>query len=114
MDLSSLKFDRCGLEGSESSLFWDTLGFFEKVQTVFGELLWSHLYENVASMDKKEEDQISAALGLTPTYLCGSQISHARRPRLFWHTWELVEEWKDKSSTVDGRVHVPLVADPLA
>lgn len=52
-----------------------------------------HLFtESVASMDVEDRAAMSRDLGLLPNRVDAAGISLARRPRLYWCTWEIVAE----------------------
>ena len=60
MDLSSVKFNRLNLEGSESGLFREILRVLELLRQVFGRKFRIFFFvENVASMDKSAPWELS-------------------------------------------------------
>lgn len=46
------------------------------------------LVENVASLDVKDCQAMSSAYGTTPWKIDAGGVSLARRPRLYWRSWE--------------------------
>ena len=65
--------------------------------------------ENVASMDKADEQVMSASFGTRPWFIDAAGISLAHRPRLYWLDWELLEApGAQFSSTPKGRKFVVL------
>ena len=50
------------------------------------------LMESVQSMDEQDRQVMSDSIELIPWAICASGVSLARRPRLYWITWELQEE----------------------
>lgn len=47
------------------------------------------LMENVASMDKTDQDVMSLSFGAEPWYIDAAGVSLAHRPRLYWVDWEI-------------------------
>lgn len=85
MDLSSVKFNRLNLEGSESGLFREILRVLELLRQVFGRKFRIFFFvENVASMDKSACNEISVALGVKPYRLQCAQAVPISRPRYCW------------------------------
>jgi DNA (cytosine-5)-methyltransferase 3A len=70
--------DRSGLQGKDSSLFWEAIRIHKEVNP-----RW-FIYENVASMKDSERDVITQALGVEPIMLDASLISAQVRKRYFW------------------------------
>jgi DNA (cytosine-5)-methyltransferase 3A len=77
-DLSIAKKDRKGLKGKRSELFWEFVRILEKIKPKY------FVLENVASMNKENEDIISKALGVKPIMIDATLVSAQRRKRLFW------------------------------
>ena len=85
VDLSSMKFGRKNLKGSESSLFFEILRILRSLRQVFGEeVKVSFFIENVASMDKTALEEISQHLGTKPFRVQCSDVVPISRPRLCW------------------------------
>ena len=85
VDLSSVKFGRKNLKGSESSLFFEITRILRILRQVFGrEVKVSFFVENVASMDKEAMDEISQHLGVVPYRVQCSEAVPISRPRLCW------------------------------
>lgn len=78
VDLSIAKQDRKGLEGNQSSLFWEYVRILRLVRPRF------FILENVASMPKKDRDIITTEMGVDPVLLDASLVSAQSRRRLFW------------------------------
>lgn len=77
-DLSVAKKYRKGLDGDESSLFWEYVRIKQLLQPKW------FLLENVASMNKKDRDIITANIGVEPILFDASLVSAQRRQRYFW------------------------------
>lgn len=77
-DLSIAKKGRLGLEGSQSSLFWEYVRILRELQP-----RW-FILENVASMPKKDRDVITRELGVEPIRIDAALVSAQSRKRLFW------------------------------
>lgn len=92
-DVSKLNVDRKGSQrGVRSSLYKEVPRVKELVEKHFP---WAqvHLFlESVASMDVEDRAAMSQDLGLLPRRVDSSGVSLARRPRLYWFTWELCDE----------------------
>ena len=85
VDLSSVKFGRKNLEGSQSSLVHEVLRVIKLVRAVFGQRIKiSFFVENVASMDQSARDQISRMFGVRPYKVQCSQAVPLSRPRFCW------------------------------
>ena len=88
-DLSSLLYDRQGLEGSRSKLFFEVPRIIELLRSFF---LAVHFFvENVFSMTDESRATFSAVLGLKPYLVDAVNFTYCRRPRLFWCSWKLSE-----------------------
>lgn len=77
-DLSISKKNRCGLQGERSSLFWEYVRILQESKPK------CFIFENVASMPKKDKRIISNALGIEPIVIDAEIISAQKRKRLFW------------------------------
>lgn len=77
-DLSIAKKDRKGLAGERSGLFWEYVRILNEVKPRF------FILENVASMPKSAQEEISKALGVQPIMINASLLSAQNRKRLFW------------------------------
>ena len=92
VDLSSVKFGRRNLEGSESGLFYEMLRVIREVRKVFG---WRFpvrfIAENVASMDASAEREISRELNAKPFRVDSADCVPIHRPRFCWHNLDVVE-----------------------
>jgi DNA (cytosine-5)-methyltransferase 3A len=77
-DLSIAKKERQGLEGSQSSLFWEYVRIKKECNPKW------FVLENVASMAKKDRDIITKEMGVEPVLFNASLVSAQCRKRLFW------------------------------
>ena len=85
VDLSSVKFGRKNLEGSESRLFFEILRVIRLIRRVFGvKFQLKFFVENVASMDRKAAEEVSSALGVVPYRVQCSDVVPISRPRFCW------------------------------
>lgn len=69
---------RLGLQGEKSSLFYEYLRLLKEVKPKY------FLLENVASMDKEDQDKISEYLGVQPIRINSDKFSAQLRDRLYW------------------------------
>lgn len=77
-DLSVANQYKEGLNGESSGLFWTLNKLIKDLKPKY------FIVENVSSMHAFERDIVSAELGYAPLLTEASNISHARRARLFW------------------------------
>lgn len=77
-DLSIAKKDRKGLEGNQSSLFWEYARIKKECNPQW------FILENVASMPKADRDIITREMGVEPVMFNASLVSAQSRKRLFW------------------------------
>ena len=102
-DVSKLNADRRGSQrGTRSSLYKEIPRIRALVAQNFP---WAqtHLFvESVASMDDCDRAAMSEDLGLLPCKVDSGGISLARRPRLYWFTWDIAPE---AGCTVETPVH---------
>ena len=90
--VSGLNASRKGaLRDARSSLFAEVSMIRTLVRTAFPWAQVQSLMESVASMDDADESVMSKDFGTTPWLIDASEVSLARRPRLYWVEWELVE-----------------------
>ena len=68
---------RLGLQGEKSSLFYEYLRLLKEVKPKY------FLLENVASMDKEDQDKISEYLGVEPVRINSDKFSAQLRDRLY-------------------------------
>ena len=95
VDLSSAKANRSGLQGAESSLFYEVPRVRKLVEKRFSHrvtIRW--VVENVTSMDRESCEEISYELSVRPYALDCSDAVPMRRPRLCW-TSETLERSMD-------------------
>ena len=93
-DLSSLnKVARAGLGGSRSGLYLEVLRVVRDGQAHcagFADVLL--LGENVASADANELATVTKDFGVRAVEVDGGDLTHCRRPRVFWPDWDFDEE----------------------
>ena len=77
-DLSIAKKGRRGLDGDQSSLFWEYVRIKKECEPTW------FILENVASMPKKDKDIITREMGVEPVMFNASLVSAQSRKRLFW------------------------------
>lgn len=76
-DFSQANRVRLGLQGEKSSLFYSFLSALEIVKPKY------FFFENV-KMSKEDEQEITTALGVSPTRVNASAVSGVLRDRLYW------------------------------
>ena len=85
VDLSSAKAGRKGLQGDQSSLFYEVVRILKMLTRHCVPLITvKYVTENVASMPKEDLTEISEELGETPYHLNCSDAVAMNRPRLCW------------------------------
>lgn len=92
-DLSNYKYDRGevkGLEGAKSNLFYHFVRALKECKPKW------FLLENVASMEQKWADVISAELGVEPIMINSSLLCAAERKRLYWTNIPGISQPADK------------------
>ncbi len=77
-DLSAANYNRKGLAGKKSGLFYEYLRILKEVQPKY----W--ILENVNSMAAEARDEISKELGVEPIKINAGLVSAQSRNRLFW------------------------------
>ena len=116
-DVSKLNVDRRGSQkGARSSLYKEIPRIFQLVQKHFP---WAQIHrfvESVASMDSCDRAAMSEDLGLLPVQVDSAGLSLARRPRLYWMSWEFLPEEGAEVTKVTGEgwervTHLQLTAD---
>ena len=96
-DLSNYKMGTTGaegLEGSKSNLFYHFVRALRECKPKY------FLLENVASMEQKWADIISAELGVQPIMINSALVCAAERKRLYWTNIPVKELPKDKGITL--------------
>ena len=92
-DVSKLNADRAGSQKSlRSSLYKEVPRVEALCKQHFPRAQVHTLVESVASMDEVDRAAMTRDLGVTPMRVDAAGVSLARRPRLFWCSWGLVEE----------------------
>ena len=91
--VSKLNFDRRGaLRDHRSSLFQEVPKVVDMFKRKF---IWTQvqlLMESVASMGDEDRTVMSQGVQLQPYKIDSLGLTLCRRPRLYWVTWELVED----------------------
>ena len=116
VDLSKVKFNRRNLQGEQSGLFYEILRILKIVRRVYGfDFCIKYFLENVASMDREAERQISVALGAKPYRVDSADFVPLHRPRFCWSnvpredipgiTLEEKEHWTEISMTHEYPLH---------
>lgn len=78
-DLSSAKGrNRQGLAGARSSLFYEYIRILKEVKPKY------FILENVASMSKEAQEEITKIIGVKPIMIDAGLLSAQTRKRLFW------------------------------
>eukprot|EP00438_Fugacium_kawagutii_P024506 Skav231357 [mRNA] locus=scaffold1586:219038:222619:+ [translate_table: standard] len=99
------------LRDARSSLYWHVRRIRELFQKHFPWAQVRVLMESVASMDSHDEKIMSDDYGSPPVYIDSSDVSIARRPRLYWFDWELLPKEDVAVSILEsGRTKVTLSA----
>lgn len=92
-DLSNYKYDRGdvkGLDGEKSNLFYYYVNALRVIKPRY------FLLENVASMEEKWKDIISAELGVEPIMINSDLVSAQLRKRYYWTNIPNIKQPKDK------------------
>lgn len=77
-DLSIAKKNREGLAGKRSGLFYEYVRLLKEIKPKY------FILENVASMPKQAQEEISKELGVQPVMINAALVSAQNRKRLFW------------------------------
>ena len=77
-DLSIAKKNREGLAGKRSGLFYEYVRLLKEIKPKY------FVLENVASMPKEAQEEISKELGVQPVMINAALVSAQNRKRLFW------------------------------
>eukprot|EP00435_Cladocopium_sp_Y103_P046052 s66_g13.t1 len=91
--VSQLNVDRKGSQKDARSVLYKEIPRIERL--LRRKFPWAQVHtfvESVASMDAKDRAAMSADLNLLPNKVDAVGVSLARRPRLYWCTWELITE----------------------
>lgn len=134
VDLSSVKHNRKNLSGAQSSLFFEILRILRLIRQVYGfDFTIKFFLENVASMDREAERQISVAVGTKPFRVDSADFVPLHRPRFCWsnvkreeipgvvltdtdlwvevsmpHSYPKVEQWIEEGWSQDVELAVPI------
>eukprot|EP00435_Cladocopium_sp_Y103_P044210 s1097_g12.t1 len=91
--VSGLNFDRKGSQRDLRSCLYKEI---PRIHQLVAEMFpWAQVHrfiESVDSMDAADRTAMSKDLGLTPFRVDSAGVSLARRPRLYWLSWELTPE----------------------
>ena len=91
--VSGLNSDRKGaLRDSRSSLFFHVPRIENLCKQAFKWAQVHRLAENVASMDRADCQTMNDSYDGQPWFIDSAGVSLAHRPRLYWFTWEIMEE----------------------
>ena len=82
----ALKFDRKGLEGDKSSLFYVGCDMLDHVKKVNPKVKF--LFENV-KMDKTAESELNQYLGVKGVHINSINFSFQSRQRIYWCNWKI-------------------------
>lgn len=77
-DLTSMRMNREGLEGSKSGLFYDAVRIMAEVKPKY------FLMENVGSMSEKDKREISQILNVNGIAINSNLVSAQNRNRIYW------------------------------
>lgn len=89
-DLSSVRFGRKNLEGDASGLFWELVRCLKVIRQVYGyDFKVLYFAENVASMDREAEQEVSETLGVKPFRVDSVDSVPIHRPRFCWSNVQL-------------------------
>eukprot|EP00435_Cladocopium_sp_Y103_P016211 s3739_g4.t1 len=89
--VSGLNAARKGaLKDARSSLFSHVARIRDLLKRAFPWAQVRSLMESVASMDKADQDVMTASFGVEPWHIDAHGVSLAHRPRLYWIEWELL------------------------
>ena len=105
VDLSRVRAFRKNLEGPGSGLFWEMVRIFKEIRQVYGfRFEVRFVAENVSSMDREAEQEISRALGCKPWLFDSADSVPIHRPRFCWTNtpWDDLEDvtWEEKENWV--------------
>ena len=110
-DLSSVKANAAGLDGRNSSLFFEIPRIRDLIKnTVPKHVKVKHAVENVASMPKEECERISNVLETWPYHFDPVQAVPMHRPRLCW-TSERIETALTDIQCYQGRYWTEVTAE---
>ena len=90
-DVAGLNATRVGVSGSRSRLVVHMTRVRDAAKKVFVSALAALCTENVASMDKTDQDYYDQLHKRVPINICPSSFTWFRRPRLYWIDWKLIK-----------------------
>lgn len=96
-----------GLKGERSILFWEYLRLLRDVDPKY------FIFENVASMKKKDRDVITKELGVIPIMIDAALVSAQQRKRLFWTNINVDELPEDKNIVLQNILEGDALTDRL-
>eukprot|EP00973_Karenia_brevis_P054478 7570449-Karenia_brevis.AAC.1 len=92
-DLSGLNAMRRGLSGNRSKLFFEVVRIWQLVKRLYPKVSVTLMVENVDSMSAESQQSISGLLECQPVFVDASDVTDARRPRLYWINSDLQWKW---------------------
>lgn len=106
VDLSSVKFGRRNLRGSESGLLFEVIRILKLLRKVFGfDFDIKYFAENVASMDVEAEQEISNIFGRKPFRVDSADVVPIHRPRFCWTNVGVLHipgvRWEEKTRWIE-------------
>eukprot|EP00435_Cladocopium_sp_Y103_P010521 s2009_g2.t1 len=114
--VSGLNAARKGaLRDARSCLFSHVARIRELVKRAFPWAQVRSLMENVASMDKADQDVMTDSFGSEPWHIDAEGVSLAHRPRLYWLDWELLATTEAVAAVAaaDANRSVPALPPPF-
>jgi len=84
-----------GLKGDKSKLFFEYLRVLREVKPKY------FLYENVASMKKKDKDVITELLGVEPLMIDSNLLTAQDRKRYYWTNIPRITQPEDKNLVIN-------------
>ena len=91
--LSGANPDRKGLHNVHSKLFLHIPRILDILRKQFPLVQLEFLFENVASMRKRDRRIFAEMLGVVPILVRANRVTHCRRPRLYWISWATEVDW---------------------
>jgi hypothetical protein len=93
--VSILNATRKGLGDARSALVWCLIELFARLKLIFFDVVWRFLFENAQSGPVDDVDVLSWVLGVEPIAVCSGDVTHTRRPRLYWVSFDMLQPWLD-------------------
>lgn len=114
--LSKLSSQRLHLADPRSALFYDMAERFRWISEICLEMnIWSLRFAENVIGDKKDVEEMSRFLQMSPLEVCASDLSWVRRPRLYWGSVEVDdhESFVREEGPVADRLRVQGELEPL-